>query len=67
MIPAGIDPQPVVQVITMKMTIATIVKNIFHPVLSLLLDLPEELLDETDEEFREVEDDVELEPPPILF
>lgn len=39
--PAGIEPQPVVQVMTMKITIATIVKNIFHP-------LPSEL-DEVDE------------------
>lgn len=36
--PAGIDPQPVVHVITINIIIAAIVSKTFHPVLSLLLE-----------------------------
>lgn len=63
--PAGIDPQPVVHVMIIKMMIATIVKNTFHPVLSsddeVLLEV---LLDELLELEELIFDD---EPPPILL
>lgn len=50
-IPAGIEPQPVVQVITINTIIATIVRNIFHPFPSELdedveLDLVDEVADD---------------------
>ena len=64
-IPAGIDPQPVVQVITINIIIATMVKNIFHPVLSSLPEELEVLLGVLEVISRVFE--VELELPPILL
>lgn len=62
--PAGIDPHPVVHVITIKTMIATIVKKIFHPLLSSLDVLYDWL--ELLEEDVPVEEEFTFEPPPIL-
>ncbi len=65
-IPAGIDPQPVVHVITINTIIATMVQNIFQPVLSSLLEeLEVVVLDVV--VVLVLEDEFKLEPPPILF